>query len=69
MMSYGDQRPKSFQGEKFAKIMSHANISKVKLSKIETLNYKSLFAIHHLKYATLSKSETESAQSLSLMEE
>ena len=34
MMSYGDQRPKSFQGEKFAKIMSHANISKVKLSLI-----------------------------------
>jgi len=32
MMSYGDQRPKSFQGERFAKIMPHANISKVKLS-------------------------------------
>ncbi len=32
MMSYGDQRPKSFQGERFAKIMSHAKISKVKLS-------------------------------------
>jgi len=32
MMSHGDQHPKSFQGERFAKIMSHANISKVKLS-------------------------------------
>jgi len=32
MMSYGDQRPKSFQGERFAEITSHANISEVKLS-------------------------------------
>ncbi len=32
MMSYGEQPPKSFQGERFARIMSYANISKVKLS-------------------------------------
>jgi len=31
-MLYGDQRPKSFQGERLAKIVFHANISKVKPS-------------------------------------
>ncbi len=37
MMSHGDQRLKSFQGERFAKIMSHADISKMKLSLFEPI--------------------------------